>query len=158
MYKIVEATKDNIQDICKIYNSNSVFLIHHLGVQEVNEVFIEEELEEMKRLHFTTCVIQKQDTKEIIGVMDYKVDETVYLSLIMINSEYQKSGIGTKVYLQFEETMRLQERREIRIDVIEDTTNGLFVFWKNLGFNETEKIQLQWGDKRLNADVMIKIL
>ncbi|SOB96729.1 hypothetical protein [Pseudobutyrivibrio ruminis] len=39
----------NIADAIKIYNSNTDFLIHHLGEDHIDESFLKNELEEMIR-------------------------------------------------------------------------------------------------------------
>ena len=157
-YYIRKATTDDIKDIVAIYNSNAKFLIHHLGVSAIDDFFIQREMSEMEALHFLSCVIIDTQTKTIIGILDYKPDSTVYLSLVMLDARLHGRGIGTVVYRLFEDTMIKEGKQTIRIDVVNDYKDNVVEFWRRQGFAEQSTIRLQWGEKLSNAFVMLKSL
>ena len=157
-YDIRKATADDIKDIVAIYNSNEKFLIHHLGLRAIDDSFIRHEMSEMEALHFLSCVIVDAQTKTLIGVLDYKPDSTVYLSLVMLDARLHGRGIGTLVYHIFEDTMIKEGKKAIRIDVVNDYKNHAVEFWKKQGFAAQDTICLKWGSKQSNAVVMLKTL
>lgn len=158
LYSIRKATKYDVDKIVEIYNSNTKFLINHLGIEVVDHNFIKSEMTEMDKIGFISCVIFDKNTDEIIGVIDYKPDKTVYLSLFMINSSLCGKGIGSLAYRYFEDNMLLSKKRAIRIDVVNDYDGNAIVFWRKQGFVPQKEIQLKWGNKKSNALVMIKLL
>lgn len=158
LYEIREATEADINAIVRVYNSNVEFLVNHLGVEAVDDKFICNEMQEMKMLKFLSCAIIDLSTNMIIGVLDYKPDNTVYLSLMMLDSEQQKCGVGMAVYNQFEKNMRQLGKGSIRIDVVNDYIGNAVEFWKKQGFISKDEIELNWGEKQSTAIVMIKVL
>jgi GNAT superfamily N-acetyltransferase len=60
-------------------------------------------------------------------------DNTPWIGLFMIHSDYHGRGYGKKVYLSFEEQLKQQEFDCVRIGVLENNANAL-EFWKSLGF------------------------
>ncbi len=157
-YSIRKVTKDDIGKIVEIYNSNEKFLRNHLGYKSIDDSFINHELVEMETGDFLSCIITDVHTADIIGVIDYKPDTTVYLSLIMIDKKYHKKGIGTLAYRLFEEEMLRLGKQSIRIDVVNDYEGNAVKFWENQGFIPQEQIKLNWGNKQSNALVMLKAL
>lgn len=158
MYEIREATETDIKSIVRIYNSNAKFLVNHLGMESVDDKFILNEMQEMKMITFLSCVIIDLSTNMVIGVLDYKPDNTVYLSLLMIDSKHQKCGVGMSVYKQFEKNMHQLGKDSIRIDVVNDYIGNVVGFWKKQGFISKNEIKLSWGQKKSTAVVMIKSL
>lgn len=158
LYTIREATITDIDAIVKIYNSNNKFLINHLGKDTIDKNFIINEMKEMKSLNFLSCVIVEAQTNKIIGVLDYNPKSTVYLSLMMINSEYQGNGIGDYIYKMFEKDMIKSGKKSIRIDVVNDYSGNAIGFWEKQGFTPKESLNLTWGNKESSAIVMKKNL
>ncbi|MBE5963009.1 MAG: GNAT family N-acetyltransferase [Lachnospiraceae bacterium] len=157
-YLIREATKDDVHSITNIYNSNIPFLLNHLGVPSVDESFVDHERNEMAEAGFVSGVIVEKETKNVIGVIDYKPDETVYLSLVMISSEYQNNGIGNIIYKQFEASMLALGSHTIRIDVVNDYDDHKVSYWSKHGFTPEKEIKLSWGQKQSSAVTMLKSL
>lgn len=158
LYEIREATEADINAIVRVYNSNVEFLVNHLDVETVDDKFIFNEIQEMKAMAFLTCVIIDSSTNIVIGVLDYKPDNTVYLSLMILDSEHQKCGVGMAVYNQFEKNMRQLGKGSIRIDVVNDYIGNAVEFWEKQGFISKDEIELSWGQKQSTAIVMIKRL
>ena len=155
-FYIRELNPSDYKRVAEIYNSNRQFLLNHLGVEVVEEAFISDEALTMERVGFRSCVIVNEEMQRVQGVLDYKPDEEVYLSLLMLEAELQGKGIGKTVYSLFESQMMQEKRDSIRIDVINDYEGNVVPFWERLGFVGNESITLEWGNKRSNAIVMRK--
>lgn len=157
-YVIREVKDADIDMIVSIYNSNHKFLVNHLGMDAVDHNFIREEILDMTSNHFLSCVIVNESTHEMIGVIDYKLDSTVYLSLLMIHSNHQKKRIGQMVYNHFETNMFNLGKGSIRIDVINDYADNVVWFWQKQGFIQQNEVNINWGNKKSTAVVMLKPL
>lgn len=84
--------------------------------------------------------------KRYRGVLDYKPDSEVYLSLFMLDLQAQGNGIGREIYTMFEHAMIEQGKKKIRIDVVNDYPENILPFWKKMGFQEDKKAELIWGN------------
>ncbi len=156
-YYIREITPQDIRSIVNIYNSNSMFLSNHLGLLQIDEKFVINDKNEIGASGFLSCVIVDKETKRVIGVIDYKPENEVYLSLLMIHASFQGNGIGKHIYNMFEESMLRLGKHLIRIDVVNDYVGNVVPFWEKLGFDERRVIRLKWGNKESNALIMKKI-
>ena len=157
-YTIREVHDEDIEKIDSIYNSNHKFLVNHLGMNIVDNHFIHQEILDMTSNNFLSCVIVNELSDEIIGIIDYQVDNTVYLSLLMIHSNYQKNKIAQMIYKKFESNMSKLGKSTIRIDVINDYPNNVIWFWEKQGFVQQNEVALNWGNKKSSAVVMLKSL
>ena len=157
-YFIRSVYEDDYKSIAAIYNSNRQFLLHHLGVERVDETFAAEEFISMCKVGFHSCVIVDRENSMIQGILDYKPGQEVYLSLIMIAADLQGKGVGCKIYSDFELQMLQAGSTSIRIDVVNDYPDNVVPFWENLGFIEGETVTLDWGNKKSKAVVMRKII
>ena len=157
-YKIREVDENDIEAIVQVYNSNYQFVVNHLGREFVDALFVFNEIEEMKRAGFLPCVIIDMQLGAVVGVIDYKPEDVVYLSLLMLDSGQQQNGVGSMVYHYFEENMRELGKSLIRIDVVNDYDENAVGFWEKQGFLPKDTVNLCWGDKQLTAIVMIKNL
>ena len=157
-YIIRDVQQQDYSKIAGIYNSNSSFLLHHLGVPAVTEDFVAQEVLTMRNEGFHSCVIINQENLAVEGILDYKADAEVYLSLLMLSNNLQGKGVGSNIYLQFEREMIQDGKSSIRIDVVNDYHANVVPFWKKQGFLEKENIMLEWGKKKSNAVVMKKNL
>lgn len=158
MYIIRTVQENDYNSIVEIYNSNKQFLRHHLGMDFIDETFIAKEIIAMNRVGFCSCVIENQDNSMIQGILDYKPEQEIYLSLFMLMNSLQGNGVGSNVYSQFEAQMIQDKRKSIRIDVVNDYQDNLVSFWKRHGFLENENVILDWGNKKSKAVVMRKKL
>lgn len=157
-FYIRELNPNDYKRVVEIYNSNREFLLNHLGVEVVEEAFISDEAVTMEKVGFRSCVIVNEEMQTVQGVLDYKPDEEVYLSLLMLAAESQGKSIGKKIYSLFESKMMKEKRASIRIDVVNDYPRNVVPFWEKLGFAGNETITLEWGNKKSNAVVMRKSL
>ncbi len=148
----------NMADAIKIYNSNTNFLIHHIGEDYIDESFLKNELDEMQAHGFSSnylCI-----DNEPIGIVDYMLNDEgyVYLSLLMLIKEKQKKGLGTIVYKYFENWVCNEGANIIRIDVVDDYENNVLPFWEKMGFVTKKRDELTWGRKKSSVSVMEKVL
>ena len=61
-FEIRRALPQDVQRITEIYNSNTEFLLHHLGRERVDRHFIAREMEEMRRVGFLSCVLVERES------------------------------------------------------------------------------------------------
>lgn len=157
-YMIRDVQKEDYKTIVEIYSSNPRFLVHHLGMECIDESFIKQEVANMKKYHFIPSVIIYTESKSTCGILDYKPGEEVYLSLLMLKADMQGRGLGSDIYSYFEAEMFQEGSKCIRIDVVKDYDDNVISFWEKQGFLECENIILEWGNKKSNAVTMRKEL
>lgn len=143
--------------IVSVYNDNSLFLQTHLAVTSINTAFVAEEVAEMRRIGFRSCLIIDNDSKKPCGLLDFKVDEEAYLSLLMLPATLQGKGLGREIFTFTESYLRQHHCLSIRIDVVKAATDTM-AFWERMGFSPCETISLQWRENKLPATVMRKTL
>ena len=148
----------DIEAAVSIYNSNREFLMHHLGIEQVSEKFIANEIREMEEHGFCSNLIVEAGSG--IGVIDYMLqdDGYVYLSMLMLDLAVQSCGKGKAIYRFFEEKMLSEGALKIRIDVVDDYEPNVLPFWEKQGFEARRNDVLTWGDKTSSVVVMEKEL
>ncbi|GAA0069014.1 GNAT family N-acetyltransferase [Clostridium sardiniense] len=149
-------TKDDIDNVIKIYNSNTKFLKEHLDKEDVGKEFIIKELKEMKKMNFDSFKILYNNI--IIGVCDVKFDNETYLSLLMIDNKFKNSGFGSKAFYEIEKMSKEFNSKSIRIDVVYGYENSVTEFWLDKGFVIKEKVKFNWDKKSLDAYIMLKYI
>lgn len=147
---------EEIKLALEIYNSNSDFLMHHIGKSSVDESFIRNELAEMEEHGFTSNLIMDGD--EYVGIIEYMLREDgyVYLSLLMLKRDVQRTGMGSSIISSFEKKMVDEGANIIRIDVVNDHEPNVIPFWEKMGFVGQREERLTWGDKESTVLVMEK--
>ncbi len=158
MIILEEINDNNIERVLDIYNSNREFLLHHLGKESVDKIFIKNEMKEMKEHGFNSNLISYNGN--VIGVIDYGIqdDGCIYLSLLMLSSSVQKKKLGTTVYKAFEGRMIDEGAKFIRIDVVNDYEPNVIQFWEKMGFVGIKEDVLTWGNKTSKVLVMTKTI
>lgn len=149
---------EELRAILDIYNADPRFLLHHLGVEGISDTFLVREAATMDSLGFSSCVITEGESREILGVLDYRPGEEVYLSLLLLRPDLRGMGLGREIYTCFEAGMARIGAVSVRLDVVNGYEGHPVPFWLRLGFSEGEDIQLKWGEKRSPAVVMRKYL
>ena len=124
----------------------------------IDEDFVAQEVLTMRKAGFYSSVIVDRENSMVQGVLDYKPEKKVYLSLLMLSADLQGKGEGSDIYSQFEMKMIQDGRDSIRIDVVNDYQDNVVPFWKKHGFLEKEEVMLEWGNKKSGAVVMEKSL
>lgn len=154
--KLVE-NKD-IKEVLEVYNSNAHFLINHMDRNKVTSEWILQEFENMRDIGFHSYKFVEIRTGKIIGIVDFKVDDETYLSLLMIHSDFQGKGFGKLIFQEIEEYAKSLKSKCIRIDVVTNYDNSVLNFWVNNGFVKFKDVELNWTGKVLPAVTMKKFL
>lgn len=158
-YKIRKICTDDYDVAVDIYNSNKDFLMYHLGISQVDRLFIENEVQAMQKMGFQSCIVYDEITGDICGLIDYKDGAAEgYLSLLMIKKSCQGKGLGKKIFSIWEDNLLARGICRVRIDVVYDYPKNAVLFWEKLGFKKYEKIELTWDGKKMKAVVMKKII
>lgn len=157
-YIIEPIREQDIESVIEIYNSNEHFLVNHTGLKRVSRQWLEEEYQNMKSMDFTTCKVIDKASKKIIAICDFKVQEAVYLSLLMLDHKLKSRGIGKDIYDLLEAYFIKQKAHSIRIDVVYDYPNNVLGFWEKLGFVKQDEIELSWNNLISKAYVMSKVV
>lgn len=157
-YTIELIGEQDLESVIEIYNSNEHFLINHTGLKRVSRQWLEEEYQNMKSMDFTTCKVTDKASKKIIAICDFKVQETVYLSLLMLSYKLKSRGIGKEIYDLLEAYFIKQKAHSIRIDVVYDYPDNVLGFWENIEFVKQDEIELSWNNLISKAYVMSKVV
>ncbi len=126
--------------ITEIYNSNPLFLQHHLGRCRVDEFFVRNEMEEMERARFSSFLFVDLPEGDIVGLADVK------------------AGEGALCYALLEQELRRGGAHRVRIDVVCEYPENAKGFWSKQGFSPAGTTRLLWGGKESEAVVMHKQL
>lgn len=156
-YKIDILTTNDVDKILDIYNSNISFLENHMGITTVSKEFIVEEIEKMKNIGFNSLVIRNSEGN-IVGICDFKMEDEVYLSLLMIDAKQKRNGLGSRIYNELEQIFKAEDANRVRIDVVYDYEDNVVGFWEKQGFTHCEKIQLEWNGYKSKAIKMCKTI
>ena len=154
-------TKISIKDyeeIIKIYNSNQQFLNIHQGTKSITIDWLDKEMKTMKKEGFLSYKIVEKTSNQIIGIIDFKISNQSYISLIIIHKKYQNKGLGKEVYNLIESYLKQRNSISIKIDVVKNYNKNVINFWLENGFEIIEEINLNWTGKVLNALTMEKII
>jgi len=156
LFTLRSASERDLESLIKIYNSHESFLRTHLGVDAVDLEWLKSEFNQMTNSGFQTLVAV--NTKDvIIGLIDYKQGSEIYLSLLMIDSCQQNTGIGRRIYEAFEREY-CHDSKSIRIDLVCNYDIDVERFWKSNGFEFIENLKLEWNGHDLDAMKMKKYL
>lgn len=145
---------NDLNEVIEIYNSNEHFLVAH--EERITKQWITEEIELMEEIGFNSGKIVEKSSGKIIGVIDFKVGEESYLSLLMIHNDFRGKGFGKLIFQGFEEYVKSLKSK--CIDVVTNYDHSVLDFWIKNGFIKFKDIELNWAGKRLPAVTMKKNL
>jgi GNAT superfamily N-acetyltransferase len=148
----------DINDVVEVYNSNRKFLQNHIGTDQVAKEWILDEIESMRKVDFYSCKIVEKNSGKLIGIIDFKIGEETYLSILMLHKDYKKKGLGSLVYKGLEKYAKSEESNRMRIDVVIGYDDAVLDFWTRNGFVKFKNIELNWTGKILPAVIMKKNL
>lgn len=145
-----DINKDDLQEVLKLYNQNEIN-IYATGIDRPMsyEDICQKYLEVLVNSHefFAGIFICNEDcTKnQMIGVIkgriDYDNNEEAWISSLLIDSSYQKNGIGTKSVSAI--LKMLKDTYDIKTVMI-GTLSGNHIgreFWSKIGFSYIRTIQ-----------------
>lgn len=146
----------DLNEIVEIYNSNKNFLISHMNKKNITKDLLLKEIKSMKEAGFYSCKIVDILSGKIIGIIDFKIAEETYLSLLMIHGNLKNKGYGKLILSAFEQYVKLLKSKSIRIDVVINYDSNVLDFWVKNKFIKFEKVDLNWTGKVLPAVIMKK--
>jgi RimJ/RimL family protein N-acetyltransferase len=151
-YNIVKISKDNIQDVFKLMQSNPYFY----EKTQFHSLTIEECLEDITALPPNTDLEQKTyiafyEKDEIVAVLDYiekyPDQNTVYIGFFMLHMNKHGKNIGRQIINHFIEACINNNYKEIKLACFEPNEIG-YRFWSKMGFT-VEKITDREVDGRI---------
>ncbi|MEH6941371.1 GNAT family N-acetyltransferase [Bacillus sp. JJ722] len=145
-------TEETLYIAKEILNSNRDYNILENGKPDRSD---EEVREEFLNDNSTNVFIKADDT--YIGVIEYMLlnpkDETTWIGLFMIHSDYHGFGYGLIAYSAFEEIIRLESTPKLRLAVLEKNEAAKH-FWERVGYSFYDKSKV----KENNVNCYEKIL
>ncbi|KMT21631.1 GNAT family N-acetyltransferase [Clostridium cylindrosporum] len=147
---------DDLIEITKVYNSNKNFLVNHMDKEVITYDWLLEDVKGMKNAGFSPCKIVDKCTGKIFGLIEFKISNETYLSLLMLHCDYLNQGLGSLIFHEFEKYIRTTKSTAIRIDVVTSYDRNVLNFWRKNGFSKLKDIELSWGQKTLSAALMKK--
>jgi L-amino acid N-acyltransferase YncA len=148
----------DLHNIVEVYNSNKHFLINHMNTDNVDTEWMSKELKDMRKADFHSCKIVEKTSNKVIGIIDFKIAEETYVSLLMIHRNYKNKGIGKSIYQALEQYAKSLKSKSMRIDVVTSYDNNILDFWLRNGFDKFKNIELNWTGNKLPAVIMKKWL
>ncbi len=115
-----------------------------------------DEIDSMKAAGFISAKIVEKTSEQIIGLLDFTLDDEIYLSLLMIHKNYSSKGFGQQVCQALECYAKLTGSSSIRLDVVTGYTNRVLNFWIAVGYDVVEECVLSWHAVSLPAVTMKK--
>lgn len=130
--KFEKITEESIKCVRDIVNSNHTYNILENGNPSRSSDEVRGEFLNPKTESFLIVINNKY-----IGIIDFLKnnprDHYPWLGLLMIHADFQSLGYGKKAYQSFEEKLKLEKFKYLRLGVLQknETARG---FWKSLGF------------------------
>lgn len=103
---------------------------------------LEELLKDFERMMF--YVYKNESTIIGVGALQIESEETGRIRWVYILPEYQRMGIGTALVTHLEQQAREIGLRRLRLLTVENAIWAVN-FYKKLGYDLTEKIEMPWG-------------
>ncbi len=140
--------KENLEKVLELYNQNELNIYATgidlpMSLNDINEKY----LEVLVNSHefFTGVFLRDSAIYDLIGVIkgriDYENNEEAWISSILIDSSYQKKGIGKRSIGSIMQLLnKSYDVRRIYIGIIAGNKVGK-KFWQNLGFDYLRTIE-----------------
>ncbi|MDP9729004.1 GNAT family N-acetyltransferase [Alicyclobacillus tolerans] len=148
----------DVDNVVEVYNSNMIFLEKHTKNYPVTFEWVTEELKSMRNAGFCSCKVVDKRTGKMVGIIDYKIEQESYLSLLIVHQDYQNMGYGEQIYRAFEDYAKSRKSQCIRLDVANGYSDKVINFWIANGFEKLEDIKLNWAGVTLSAVIMKKYI
>jgi RimJ/RimL family protein N-acetyltransferase len=156
--------KEDLEDVLKLYNQNEINIYatgidRPMSYQDINQKY----LEVLVNSHefFTGIFINNSQDSEgkMIGVIkgriDYDNSEEAWISSILIDSSFQKSGIGTKSVRTIIKMLKdTYDIKTVMIGILSGNSIGLG-FWNKIGFGYVRTIDQYIKLNNRNEDFVI---
>ncbi|MDF2841067.1 MAG: Acetyltransferase family protein [Clostridia bacterium] len=142
--------KDNLQEVLKLYNQNEINMYATgidgpMSYEDINQKYLEVLVNSHEFFAgIFTCNLGNIENK-MIGVIkgriDYDNNEEAWISSLLIDSSYQKIGIGTKAVGAILKMLNnTYDIKSVMIGTLSGNNIGR-EFWRKIGFNYIRTIQ-----------------
>lgn len=158
VFDMVETDAADIEAITTLFNSNPSFLRSHLDLDVVTSEWVIAQQAQMHGMNFVTAKMVERVSGDIVGYCEYRLGETAYLSLFVMDGLVQGKLFGTAAYELLERYLIENGSEAARIDVVHGYDGNAVSFWQKCGYAAMQDITMYWGHKALNAHVMVKLL
>lgn len=157
-----DITKENLGDVLDLYNQNeqniyATGIDRRMSLEDINEKY----LEVLVNSHefFTGIFIKEDSALKMVGVVkgriDYENSEEAWISSVLIDNSYQRTGIGTKaVYALTDLLNKNYDVKRFYIGIISGNDIGR-CFWEKLGFSYFRTIEQYIKLKNLSSDFIL---
>jgi RimJ/RimL family protein N-acetyltransferase len=140
-------TEEHLEKVLAIVNSNSDYNLLENGIafRTIEEVSLEF-LNETTESYFIYVHDQH------VGVVDFlhknPKDDSPWIGLIMLHSDYHSKGYGRRVYLEFEKKLVYENYKKVRLGVLQENEKAR-EYWLSLGFAFYK--QGRWNEKTVDC-------
>lgn len=156
--------KEDLKDVLQLYNQNEVNIYatgidRPMSFEDINQKY----LEVLVNSHefFAGIFTQNSDceSNKMIGVIkgriDYDNNEEAWISSILIDSGFQKNGIGTKAVSTILKMLKdTYDIKTVMIGILSGNKVGR-AFWKKIGFNYIRTIEQYFKLNNKTEDFII---
>ena len=138
-------TEKEYKIVRDIMNSNKRFLQENIGMESVDVEFVKKEALDKEENGFVSELIMEKDGT-VVGFCDYKMGTKMYLSLLMLQKEFQRIGIGSRFYQEFEEELQEKNVKFIRAEVAYSYEESATTFFEKMGFERKRPMEIIWNE------------
>ena len=159
-----DVTNESLEDILKLYNQNEINIYatgidRPMSFQDIKQKYVEVLVNSHEFFAGIFVCEPHSSMERMIGVIkgriDYDNNDEAWISSILIDSSFQKGGIGTKVVNTI--IKMLKDTYDIKAILIGTLSgNGMGQgFWKKMGFNYIRTIEQYIKLNNKNEDFII---
>ena len=159
-----DVNKESLEDLLKLYNQNEINIYatgidRPMSLEDIKQKYMEVLVNSHE---FFACIFvrdSESNTKKMIGVIkgriDYDNNEEAWISSILIDSNYQNSGIGTKVVKSIIKMLKdTYDIKTMYIGILSGNGIGRG-FWNKMGFDYIRTIEQYIKLNNKNEDFII---
>lgn len=159
-----DVNQESLEDLLKLYNQNEINIYatgidRPMSLEDIKQKY----MEVLVNCHeFFACIFvcdPYDSKKKMIGVIkgriDYDNSEEAWISSILIDSNFQNSGIGTKVVRAIMKMLKdTYDIKTVLIGILSGNGIGRG-FWSKMGFNYIRTIEQYIKLNNKNEDFII---
>ena len=161
-YSIIKISESILDDVFEIMKQNN----YYYSRTQLHDVTMEECQEDIYALPPYTDMSQKfylafYKENKCIALLDYvegyPASDVVYLGLFMLNTKFQRAGVGSDIISIFVDCIKNNGFKDINLCCYEANDIG-YTFWKRMGFIKQKVTTREKDGKIYNLIHMQKVL
>jgi RimJ/RimL family protein N-acetyltransferase len=159
-----DVTKESLEEVLKLYNQNEINIYatgidRPMSIQDIKQKYLEVLVNSHEFFAGIFFYETDNSSSKMIGVIkgriDYDNNEEAWISSILIDSSFQKNGIGTKVVKSIIKMLKdTYDIKAIFIGILSGNGMGQG-FWNKMGFNYVRTIEQYIKLNNKNEDFII---